>query len=1060
MGNIKSCLFLLLILLLPGWSLTAQTRKIQGVVTDSLTRESLPGVNIQIKGTNMGTTSNPSGKFEITLPAGKGILVFSYIGMERKELTVGTSDYLEVRLRQGIKLDEVIVTAFGISRSAKSLGYAATNIKSAEISESRETNLINALSGKIAGIDISSSSGGVGSSSRILIRGISGLTSDNQPLFVVDGIPVNNTLRSDSGDIDWGNAISDINPEDISEMTVLKGAGAAALYGSQAANGVIIIKTKSGKGKKGLGFEYNTSVSFEEPFRLPSFQNKYGPGINPNGWDFWKSGEEPYYAWGPKLDDGILAVQWNSPLGADGNPIPLPLKSYPNNFRDFFETGLIFNNNLAFSNGEDGKYHYRVSYNDVREKGMLYNTDLKRNVLTLNAGTNITKNIEINTSVIYSKTSSGNRLTGNNDAYNAVKGALFMSRSDNVADLRNYKGLLADGVPLPGEYIGKNPQVVVPGTTMATSDYYPNMFYTLDNLKNQFDNDRLFTVAGISYRITDWLKFDANTSIELINEYYQQKCNDGVRHWNGSIYSYKGFYSRGLTSRNNATTNFKFMLNRDFKVVNVDAFFGGERRDNIMDWGNMYAPELAISGVFNMSNTQGTKEATNGYSHRRVNSLFGSVDLSFKNGIYFTVTGRNDWSSTLPPANRSYFYPSASLSWVTSETFKLPSFISFAKLRINLSQVGSDTWAYQLERSFYNLDRLGGMYEASIENTLKNPNLKPTRTNQFEIGTDIRFFHNRLNFDFAAYTGTSFDQITPVNIASSTGYIYRYVNVGEVSNKGLELAIASVPVKREYFTWDLGLTWSKNINEVISLAEGVDALPIGYGYSGIRTEARPGMAYGNIIGYGLKRDTQGRVVHVNGLPVRTDNEMILGNITPDWLGSISTRVSYRNFSLSALFSGKFGGEIFSLTTQWLRQYGLDEATDVPLRQGAIIGDGVMEQTVNGEKVYVPNNASVLFRDYTYWFNAYGLQETAIFDASYVKLKEARISYSIPAKWLKKLPGNRISLAVVGRNLALLYSRIPHVDPETSISADNSKQGFEVFNMPSARTLSVNLTVIF
>jgi TonB-linked SusC/RagA family outer membrane protein len=1060
MGKLKTIPFILVLLLVFSSSLSGQVREIRGVVTDSVSRESLPGVNIQVKGTELGTTTGADGKFSLSLPAGRDILVFTYVGMERKEVSAAGLSYLEVRMRTGIALDEVIVTALGISRSSKSLGYSATNLKSGEITESRENNLINALAGKVAGIDISSSSGGVGSSSRILIRGISSLTSDNQPLFVIDGIPVNNTLRSGTGDIDWGNGIADINPEDIAEMTVLKGAGAAALYGSQAANGVIVIKTKSGRGQKGLGIEYSSSLSVETPFRLPSFQNKYGPGMNPAGWDFWKSGEEPYYAWGPLLDSGILAVQWNSPLGPDGKPVPLPLVSYPNNFRDFYETGRIFTNNLAFSKGEEGKYHFRLSLNDSREKGMLYNTDLQRSVITLSAGTNVTKRLELTTSVMYSKSGSGNRLTGNSDAYNAVKGALFMSRSDNVDDLRNYNALLERGVPLPGTYAGKNPLVVVPGTTMATSDYYPNPFYTLDNLLNEFSSDRLWAVAGAVYKITDWLRLDGSTSLEMLDELYQQKCNDGVRHWNGSIYSYKGFYTRGLTRRDNRTSNFKLTLNRDFGPVNVNAFFGGERRDNIMDWGNMSAQELAISGVFNMSNAQGTKQASNGYSHRRVNSLFGSIDLSFRNGVYFTVTGRNDWSSTLPPANRSYFYPSASLSWVASETLKLPKAISFAKLRLNASQVGSDTWAYQLERSFYNLDRIGTLYEASVENTLKNPNLKPTRTNQYEVGLDLRFFRNRLNIDFAAYTGTSFDQITPVNIASSTGYSYRYVNVGEVSNRGLELAVNATPVQLEELSWDLGLTWSTNRNSVVSLAEGVDALPVGYGYSGIRTEARPGMPYGNIIGYGLKRDPAGSIIHVNGLPVKTDQEMVLGNITPDWIGSVTTRLKYKNLSLSAMVSAKWGGEIFSLTTQWLRQYGLDIATDVPLRQGAVIGDGVMEKTVGDQKVYVPNNVSVPFSDYSYWFNAYGLHETAIFDASYIKLREARLAYDVPRKVLKKVPGGRITLALVGRNLALLYSKIPHVDPETSISADNSKQGFEIFNMPSARTISFNITLSF
>ncbi len=1052
---IAATLFLLLLFPQSGF---AQTREVSGVVFNQQTGETIPGVNIVITGTSQGVTTDIDGKFTIQIPADQKMLTFSYVGMETQHVDVAGISFIEVRMVPGVALDEVIVTALGISRSAKSLGYSATNLKSEAISESRETNLINSLSGKVAGVNITSSSGGVGASSSILIRGTSNLTSDNQPLFVIDGIPVNNTLRAGTGDIDWGNGIADINPEDIEELTVLKGAGAAALYGSQGANGVIVIKTKSGQATKGLGIEYSGSVSMLDPMRLPSFQNKYGPGTNPDSWDFWESGEEPYYAWGPLLDAGNMAVQWNSPLGENGKPVLLPLRSYEHNFRDFFETGIIFNNNIAFSKSEAEKYQFRVGYNNVNEKGMLYSTDLNKDVLSLNAGVNLNKNIRVTTSAIYSNTTSGNRLSGNNYAFNVIKGALFMPRSTNVDDLRNYQGLLEQGVPLPGEYLGKNPQVVAPGYTMATSDYYPNMFFTLDNLKNEFDNYRIFGVVGIDIKITDWLKFDAKTSKEIISELYQVKSNDGVRHWNGSIYSYKGFYRRNATTRDNTTSNFKFVFTPQFEKISINAFIGGERRDNVMEYGNLYAPELQISGVFNMSNTVGEKQASNGFYHTRMNSLFGSVDFSFNNGLYFTVTGRNDWSSTLPPENRSYFYPSASVSWVASEMFDLPEFMSFAKMRVNTSQVGSDTWAYQLERSFYNLDRIGGIYEASVENTLKNPNLKPTRTNQYEIGFDIRLFDYRLNLDMALYTGSSFDQITPVNVSSSTGYNFRYVNVGEVSNKGIELALNTVPLKLSNFQWDLGFTYTRNINEVVSLADGVDALTIGTGYSGIRTEAKPGSPYGNIIGYSFKRDSQGNIVHVNGLPVKGDREMVLGNITPDWIGSITTQFRYKNVSLSALFNIKMGGEIFSLTTQWMRQYGLDEATDVPLRQGNIIGDGVIEQEIDGETVYVPNDVSVPFSDYSYWYNAYGLHESCIFDASYVKLGELRLGYELPDHLTERAKCQRIMLALVGRNLGLLYSKIPHVDPETSISADKSKMGFEIFNMPSARTFTFNLIV--
>lgn len=1035
-----------------------QEKQVSGYVYEAESGESLIGVSVLIKGTTAGVITDLSGFYSINVPA-DAVLTFSYVGMTPYDQSVENLTTLDVHLRAGIELEDVIVTALGINRSEKSLGYAVSNLKSEDINDSRETNLINALSGKVAGIEISSSSGDVGSSSRIIIRGISNISADNQPLFVVDGVPINNSLRSGSGNIDWGNGISDINTDDIEEMTVLKGAGAAALYGSQGANGVIVIKTKSGKTSKGFGIDFSSSFTMTEPFRLPAFQNKYGPGTDPLGWDFWESGAEPYYAWGPELDAGNMAVQWNSPLGKNGKPIPLPLRSYPDNFKNFFDRGQIFNNSIAFSKGEPGKYHYRLSYNNIQEKGMLPTTGQSRNVVSLNAGANITDKIEVSTSIMYSGTGSDNRLSGNIYALNAVKSAFFMPRSTNIDDLRNYEELLKNGVPLPGDYLGKNEQVVAPGYTMATSDYYPNPFFTLNNLKNVAGVNRWLATAIVNYEITSWLSFDALAGKEFLTEMYEEKCNDGVRHWNGSVYSYMGYYRQNQVTRDNNTLNFKFSAAKSYDKFDIRAFFGGERRDYIMQYSNMLAPELVIAGVFNMSNSQGTTTVTNGYSHKRVNSLYGSADLSLKNGFYLTVTGRNDWSSTLPENNRSYFYPSASFSWVISETLNLPRLFSFAKFRANASQVGADTWPYQLEKSFYNLNRFGNIYEASVENTLKNPNLKPTRINQYEIGLDLRLYENRFAMDLAFYKGNAFDQITPINTASSTGYTYRYVNVGAISNQGIELALNLNLIRKHGFNWDVGATYSKNINEVISLAEDVDALPIGSGYSGIRTEARPGLPYGNIVGYGLKRDPDGNIVHVNGLPVKGDSEQVLGNITPDWIGSITSALSYKKITLSALISGKFGGDLFSNTTQWLRQYGMDEATDVPMRQDYIIGNGVIEKEgANGEMTYIPNNVAVTFFDYSYWMNAYGLHETNIFDASYIKLKEVRLSYNLPGSIIARWPVKQIQVSVVGRNLALLYANIPHIDPETAISADNSKQGFEIFNMPSGRSITFSLVI--
>jgi len=1037
-------------------ALMAQDRVVRGVVRDT-EQKPIPGANILVKGSMRGTSSDMKGEFSITAGLNDKVLQISFVGMEPVEVEIGSQSYIEIIMSEGIAVEEVVVTAMGIRRSEKSLGYAVTQLAGEEITGSNESNLINALSGKVAGVDISSSSGGVGSSSRIIIRGVSSISSDNQPLFVVDGIPIINNLRS-RGTVDYGNALSDLNPSDIESLTVLKGASAAALYGSQAANGAIIITTKSGS--SGIGFEFNSGVSFDRPFRLPDYQNKYGPGNDPAGWDYWESGQESYYAYGPELDKGNIAVDWNSPLDEDGVPVPSELKSYKDNVRDFFQTGITYNNNLSFSKGEKDKYNYRLAYSNMKQEGMLYNTDLTRNNISLNASTNITPRLVVNSSFLFSNTFSGNRMAGDNYPENPVKSAFFMPRSTNSADLRNWRELLTGGVPLPYDYKGINPGIVAPGYCSATSDYYPNPYILLERLNNEFSSNRYFTVLGARYNITDELSLEAKYSSEYIDEQISVKADEGVRHWTGSVYSYRGYYSRNLTKRKNTTMNAILFYKKDLGFTNLNAFIGAERRDAMMDWESMSAPELVIPGVFNMSNSKGTREATNGYSRSRLNSVFGNLDFSFDQGIYITFTGRNDWTSTLPAANRSYFYPSASLSWVATEAFNLPSAFSFLKIRVNASQVGAGTSPYQLQRSFYNLNRLDNIYEASVDNSLKNPNLKPTRTQQYETGLDVRLFQSRLNLDMAAYTGRSFDQISWIVTPPSAGYTYRAVNVGEITNKGIELMLTAVPVKQDNLEWNVSFTYSRNINEVKSLAEGVDALPIGSAYSGIRTEARPGSAYGNMIGFRFRRDPDENIIHVNGLPAIENHESVVGNITPDWLGNLSTGLRYRNLNLFVQFNGKFGGDMFSLTTQWLRQYGLAAETENQYRQGSIVGKGVMEAEQGEETVYVPNNVSVSFQDYNYRINQYGLHEPVIFDASYIKLKEARVTLTIPKKVLGKLPIRSAAVSVVGRNLSLLYSNVPHVDPESAVSASPYYQGFELFNMPTARTISCDISIKF
>lgn len=1033
---------------------------VSGKVTDRA-GEPIPGVNVIIKGSTQGVITDSDGSYVMVVDDKQATLIFSFVGYETIEMPVNGRSAIDVVLFENLQtLNEVIVTALGVERSTKSLGYAVSNVKGEEIGETAESNVINALSGRVAGLDISSSSGGVGASSRIILRGVKtiGANSD-QPLFVIDGVPVNNSLRA-TGRIDYGNSIADFNPDDIEEITVLKSAAAAALYGSAGANGVIVIKTKSGKGNKNLGFEFNSSLTLSEPFRLIDYQNEYGPGLPGVDWNYYDPVGGTGNSWGDPFGVQETAVQWNSPLDAEGNPVPLPLRAYPDNGKDFFDTGVMRELSLAASKGEEGKYHFRLALRNAEEQGMVPTSELTRNTITLNAGVNITEKLETNVNLIYANQESPNRVATDNWSNNPIRQALIVPRHVDVKALRNYEHLLANGVPVPFEVTGQDPQVIVPGWTAADGDFFPNPFFTLNNEKNEYSNERIFASAHIKYKWTDWLQLDAKVNQEVIDEKIEQKRNEGVRLWTGSFFGYAGSYYRDVFQRKNTFANVILTGNNRIGAFGFNAILGAETRTFVLDGAWQRALELELPNLFTINNAVGDPQLDQYYSESKINSVFGNVDFDYKNLVFFTLTGRNDWNSTLPISNNSFFYPSASLSFIMSDLLDLPSAISFLKFRGNAGRVGIGTSAYQIDPTLSTNTRLGDVFEATIANGLNNPTLKPTRTTTYEVGMDLRLFDARLNFDVALYTGKSEDQIQRVLLPGSSGYTSRIINAGDIKNEGIEIAVTAIPVDKA-IRWDVGFTYARNVNEVLSLAEGVDELQITAKYSNIRTVARPGEPYGQLVGNGLKRDPNGNVIHNNGLAVQTDQQVVLGNVTPDWLGSFMSTVSYKGLSLTAQVNAKFGGDIFSLTNQWAASAGLTKSTLSPHRNQSIVGEGVME-VINGDEVsYVPNNVAVPYRDYVGNLMRWGLHEPVVYDGTYIKLKAIQIYYSIPQKLVDRwLPFQRMRVGVAGRNLALLYAKAPNFDPEASMSARNTDLGFDMFNLPTARTVTFNLSFRF
>lgn len=1030
---------------------------IVGKVTDE-NGQSLPGVNIVIKGTSTGTQTNFDGNYTINAKKGD-ILIFSYLGFKTEEITVATSNTINIILKEDTEtLDQVIITALGEKRSVKSIGYAATNIKSQEISETTENNVINALSGKVAGLDITSSSGGVGSSSRIILRGIKSASpgADSQPLFVVDGVPVNNNLRSGNR-IDYGNSIADFNPDDIAEITVLKSAAASALYGSRGANGVIVIRTKSGSEGKNFGLEVNNAITISNPFRLIDYQNQYGPGVPGIDWDY-NNRQGGSNGWGNAFGVQDTAVQWNSPLDADGNLQPLPLRAYPNNARDFFDTGVIRDNSISITKGEAGKYNFRLALRNVHEDGMVPTTELTRNTITFNAGAHITEKLKANVSLIYSDQDSPNRVANRNWSDNPIRQALIIPRHIDINALRNYETLLANGVPLPSELdpVNGNPDIVAPGWEANNSDFYPNPFFTLNNVKNEYENDRIFAVANIIYKFNNWLSLDTKVSKEIINEKIETKRNTGVRLWNGTEYSYDGSYIVDQFTRNTTFANALLKTKHTVGDFGINGLAGFETTDFILDGNRINIQEIEIPDFFSANNSGGEPETFPFFSQSRINSIYGSLDIDYKKLFYLTITARNDWNSTLPENNRSYFFPSASLSFIVSDIFKLPSAISYLKIRGNAGMVGSGTAPYQLQPELFKLRVVPGVFDPSIDDNLNNPTLRPTTTTTYEVGADIRFFNNRLNFDVAGYIGKSIDQIQRVGLPSSTGSASRIINAGDIENKGIELAVNATPIEGD-ITWDIGLTYAKNENKVLSLAEGVSEIPIASRYSNIRTVGRAGEPYGQLVGNGYKRDPQGNIIHENGNVAQTDEPIVLGNVNPDWIGSFSTTFKYKSLSLSAQVNARVGGDLFSLTNQWAAENGLTENTLTPYRSGNIVGNGVMELP---DGTFVPNNVSVPYEQYIRNLMRWGFHEPVVYDATFVKLQAIQLYYTFPKKLMKKLPFQNMKMGLVGRNLALLYSKAPNIDPESTASAATVDQGFELFNLPTARSFTFNLTLKF
>ncbi|RJE72773.1 SusC/RagA family TonB-linked outer membrane protein [Reichenbachiella sp. MSK19-1] len=1069
--NIKLLLqsLVLVFVLMGSIVASAQDRRIEGQVSDA-TGTAVIGATVIVKGNEtVGSITDVNGRYSLTIPSGAEKLIMTSIGYATQEVTIGSRTVVDATLAENVKeLHEVVVTALGVERETKALGYSVQEVQGDDMTEARETNMVSGLSGKVAGVQVTNSGSTIGGSARVTIRGESSLNiNGNQPLFIVDGIPISNQVQGASGsgnlEVDYGNAAGEINPDDIATVSVLKGPAAAALYGSRAANGAILITTKTGKSSKGIGITINSNTTFENPLRLPEWQNTYGQGNN--GQFEFVDGSGSGIAdgvdesWGPKLD-GQLISQFDSPRNIDGfrggdlnapagsTITPTAWSPSPDNINDFFETGVTLTNSISIASSND-KGNIRLSYTNLDQKGMVPNTDLKRNTLALNTGVNLTDKLKINASINYINTESGNRPAISYGTESLMYLWIWYGRQVNTNNLKNYWMPGMEGV----QQFNYN------------YNYHDNPYFTTYENTNGQSKDRVLGNVSATYKFTNELSLMVRTGTDFYNELRDRKRAFSTQRFPLGMYREDKLYFNERNSDFLLTYNKQ--LNKDFGFT-VSA--GGNQMKQTFNYNQTVAPQLLIPGIYNFSNSAVNLQVSQNDTEKKINSLYGYAQFAYKNMIFLDVTGRNDWSSTLPVDNNSYFYPSATLSAVISDMVALPSPISFVKLRGAYAQVGNDTNPYSLSNVYVSETAWGSTQAKSESSVLANAELKPEKTASFELGADVRLFKGRLGLDFTYYDNRTSDQIIPIALDIATGYNSRIINAGEIQNNGIELMVNATPVQlANGLTWEMGVNFTRNRSKVIELTEGLDTYTMTE-INGAYVQARVGERMGDIYGVGFARVEDenspyyGQIIHsAEGTPLRGSELEKQGNYNPDWMMGIQNTLSFKGLSLGVLFDIRQGGIVVSRTktigstSGQLKEtlYGRENGYDLALDGNGIISEGVIQ---NADGSFIPNNVKVASRN---WHNRYYERnnvEAAKYDASYVKLREVKLSYTMPSKWFVSTPVRSIKVSVVGRNLAL-WTENPHFDPDVmAMSGGTLQPGIENMAYPSARSYGFNINI--
>lgn len=1039
----------------------------------------IPGATIAESGTKNVAISDADGKFRIRSTARDLTLKISFIGYETKSIAIQNGEFdSEITLLESTEnLDEFVVTALGITREKQSLSSAVTSIGTRELSDVPQTNFINALSGQVAGVQITNGSSGVGSSSRIIIRGENSISGNNQALVVVDGVPISNEqITSDlfnNGaniqEVDFGNGAADINPDDIESLTILKGPGSAALYGARAANGVVLITTKKGKKKPGIGVTTSSLLTFDGLLTLPDYQNVYGGGSN--GQYSFQNGigagvnDGGISSYGPKLDQGLLIAQFDSPsVDINGNlvragdvisrtnpdgsytPItPTPWVSNPDNVRDFYRTGITSQNNIAINSGNENG-GARLSYSNLRNEGILPNTDLKRDGIALSLNQQLVDKLRVDLFTNYVNSRSGNRPNLGYGYENVQYGFNWTGRQTNIASLRDYWQAGQEGLQhYDFNYL-----------------WLTNPYLTLFENTNSFNKNRILGNLALTYDITDKLSLRIRSGLDNYSDLRKFKRAFST---NRRIYGgYREDQVKFSERNSDVLLTYADALNSKL-TYSVSA--GANRLNQKINYSYTEAYQLALPGIYTLENSRVPLRGSSQIFEKRINSVYAFGNISLNSSLFLDLTLRNDWSSTLPAGNNSFAYYSGGLSYAFSDDIKLPKPISSSLIRFNVASVGNDTDPYQLNNTFQFNQNYGSFTRVTNGTVLNNPDLRPERLNSLEAGLELGFFKDRVLADLSVYQNTSINQIIGRPISTSSGFSNIIENGGEVRTRGLEASLKSLMIEKGNFSWNLGVNFTKYISEVTELPEGVDQYVTGEasvfagsgGSNSVFYIARKGGRIGDMYGSGFQ-EFEGQIIYgSNGLPIQDGKLRLLGNYNPDFFMGLINQFRFKGVELGFVFDWRQGGTVVSRTKALGSTSGVLKET-LEGRETGVIGEGVMNVGTAENPQYVTNTTSVPASTFYNNFFDRGNEASALYDASYVKLRQLSIYYDLPMNWVSQIGFQKVRVGFIGSNL-LLFTENPHFDPElNALQGRNITYGVEDMSYPSTRSFGFSIKTEF